>query len=102
LGAETNDGEEEIDASVESEVQSGLTADSLGAGVQAPEGTALPSNRVQSEGTARPSKRLRDINRGDHGTPQLAGPDDVLGAEADNGVKEIDALGGGAWVASRQ
>jgi hypothetical protein len=54
LGAETNDGEEEIDASVESEVQSGLTADSLGAGVQAPEGTALPDPR----------------------TPQLAGPDD--------------------------
>ena len=90
MGAETNDGEEEIDASVESEVQSGLTADSLGAGVQAP------------EGTARPSKRMRDINRGDPRTPQLAGPDDVLGAEAYSGVEEIDALGGGAWVATRQ
>jgi hypothetical protein len=32
-------------------VQAGLTADSLGAGAQAPEGTALPSNRVRLDGS---------------------------------------------------
>jgi hypothetical protein len=67
-------------ASVEAEVQAGLTADSLGAGAQAPEGSARPSNR------------LRDIKRGDPRTPQLAGPDDVAEAEATGDEAESEAM----------